>query len=70
MNSTTIHDFAARIDELGCKYAYTLDGGATGTISMQGNNLNPLHHERWISDIIYFATAMPNDEKIAEPTEP
>ena len=70
VNSTTIHDFAARIDELGCKYAYTLDGGATGTISMQGNNLNPLHHERWISDIIYFATAMPNDEEIAEPTEP
>lgn len=69
-NSTTIHDFAARIDELGCKYAYTLDGGATGTISMQGNNINPLHHERWISDIIYFATAIPSDEDIPEATEP
>lgn len=62
-NTPDIHMFAEQIDKLGCQKAYTLDGGKTGTISMQGTHLNPLSHkERWISDIIYFATAIPSTE--------
>ena len=67
----TIHDFANRIDELGCQKAYTLDGGQTGTIAMNGKALNPVQvHERWISDIIVFATAIPSAEVIPEETQP
>ena len=60
-NTPTIHMFTDQIEKLGCKNAYTLDGGKTGTISMRGTNMNPLRHkERWVSDIIYFATAIPS----------
>ena len=56
-----IHTFAKWIEELDCEKAYTLDGGKTGTIAMQGRALNPTQGpERWISDIIYFATAIPS----------
>lgn len=67
----TIHDFANRIDELGCQKAYTLDGGQTGTIAMKGKALNPVQKfERWISDILVFATAIPSNEPTAEETTP
>ena len=67
----TIHRFASRVAELGCEKAYTLDGGRTGTIAMRGKALNPTQGgERWISDIIYFATAIPTPEEPAAPTEP
>ena len=71
-NNPTIHMFANRIDELGCLRAYTLDGGQTGTVAMQGQALNPIFsHERWISDIIYFGTAIPSDPaETVESTEP
>ena len=60
-NRATLHDFANRIDELGCISAYTLDGGKTATISMRGKAQNPIQrNERWISDMIYFATAIPS----------
>ena len=71
--STTIHTFAENIAELNCQKAYTLDGGRTGTIAMHGKALNPLQegHEKWISDIIYFATAIPSaEEETAAPTTP
>lgn len=65
----TIHKFADQIETLGAQYAYTLDGGQTGTIAMRGKALNPLQsHERWISDIIYWGTAISYEE--TEPTEP
>lgn len=70
-NPPTIHTFAERIAQLNCKTAYTLDGGKTGTISMRGKAMNPLNDsERWISDIIYFATAIPSPEIVPEPTTP
>ena len=63
----TIHDFAKCIDELGCQKAYTLDGGQTGTIAMNGKVMNPRQtYERWISDILVFATAIPSNEPTAE----
>lgn len=68
-NAPTIHEFAMRIEELGCQKAYTLDGGQTGTIAMNGKALNPRQtSERWISDIIMFATAIPSSEPAEETT--
>ena len=70
-HSPTIHTFAAVIDTLGVKMAYTLDGGKTGAIAMDGKLMNPTHRgeQRRISDIIYFATAVPNYSDTTEATE-
>lgn len=47
----------------GCRKAYTLDGGQTATTVFQGQLINPVQfgHEKPISDIIYFASAVPED---------
>lgn len=57
----TIHTFAKNIAALGCEKAYTLDGGQTADIIMNNKPLNRVQFgkERINSDIIYFATAMP-----------
>lgn len=54
--------FAKFIQGLGCKTAYALDGGQTTAIVMNDKLVtNPdFNHQRRISDIIYFATALPN----------
>ena len=46
----------------GCVNAYTLDGGQTGSILIGGRLINPVQFgvEREMSDIYYFATALPN----------
>ena len=46
----------------GCVNAYTLDGGQTGSILIGGKLINPVQfgYERQMSDIFYFATALPN----------
>lgn len=62
-NTPTIHMFAEQIDKLGCIAAYTLDGGKTASMTMQGEALNPrTKSSRWVSDIIYFGTAIPSTE--------
>lgn len=62
--SINIRTFADQIEKLNCQQAYTLDGGRTGTVTMNGKVLNPIvQSERWISDIIYFATALPSAEE-------
>ena len=45
----------------GCVNAYTLDGGQTGSILIGGQLINPVQFgaEREMSDIFYFATALP-----------
>ena len=47
----------------GCWKAYTLDGGQTATTVFHGELINPVQFgwEKEISDIIYFATAVPED---------
>lgn len=57
-----IHTFARQLKELGIENAYALDGGQTATIVMGGERMNSVDYggEREISDIIYFATALPN----------
>ena len=57
----TVATFAKNIAATGCKTAYCLDGGQTATIVMNDQLINrPVYgQQRKISDIIYFATAVP-----------
>lgn len=57
----TIYEFARAAEELGCEQFYTLDGGQTATIAMNDQLFNAVDYgsQRRISDIIYFATAVP-----------
>lgn len=58
----TIHQFARHIESFGCQKAYTLDGGNTGSIVMNGTLINEttFGYERFQGDIIYFCTAVPD----------
>ena len=58
----SISGFAKALKEQGIHTAYTLDGGQTATIVMNDQLINTVSYgsEREISDIIYFATAMPD----------
>ena len=60
----TVKTFAKNIAATGCKHAYCLDGGQTATIVMNDQLINrPVYGEqRKISDIIYFATAVPDGD--------
>ena len=57
----TLQMFTNHIAKFGFEKAYTLDGGQTAVIAMDGQLINAVHfgHQREISDIFYFATAMP-----------
>lgn len=54
--------FATYLQELGVDKAYALDGGQTSTIVTGNKLINPVDYggERETSDIIYFATAVPD----------
>ena len=60
----TLPEFSRRIAETGCTMAYTLDGGQTATIVTGDQLINRVDYggQREISDIIYFATAIPDGE--------
>ena len=62
LHTPDIHMFAQRIAHTGCDKAYTLDGGQTAVIAMNGTLINKVHfgYQRQISDIFYFATAIPD----------
>ena len=57
----TIHRFARNLCDSGIQTAYALDGGQTAVIAMNGELINAVlfGYQRKISDIIYFATAIP-----------
>ena len=57
-----IHVFAKNVAATGCDKAYTLDGGQTAVIAMNDQLMNAVlfGFQRRISDIIYFATAVPD----------
>ena len=57
-------EFAQTISTFGCDKAYALDGGQTTVITMEGKTINSVDYgyQRHISDIIYFATALPDGE--------
>lgn len=63
-NRHTIAEFADAVASFGVDKAYALDGGQTTVIAMNGNLINSVDfgYQRQISDIIYFATAMPEGE--------
>lgn len=54
-------EFAKNLKILGCEKAYNLDGGQSATVVMDGQVINHVK-QRQTSDIIYFATAIPNGE--------
>ena len=58
----TLPEFSRRIAETGCIMAYTLDGGQTAAIAMDNQLINQVSYgsQRRISDILYFATALPD----------
>ena len=58
----TLREFSEYVAATGCHTAYTLDGGQTATISMNHQHINPVQYgsQRKISDIFYFATAIPD----------
>lgn len=58
----TIHEFSEQVEKFGCDKVYTLDGGNTGSIVMNGKLINrtTFGHERWQGDLLYFCTAIPN----------
>ena len=60
----TLREFSSALIKEGVKKAYTLDGGQTATIVMNDEVINRVSFgsERYISDIIYFATAIPDKE--------
>lgn len=57
----TMRTFSKHVAETGCRQAYALDGGQTTTIVLNNEVINHVNYgsERRISDIIYFATAVP-----------
>lgn len=60
----TVNQFGERMYERGLQQAYCLDGGQTGELVWQGSPYNHIDFgaEREVSDIIYFATAIPESE--------
>lgn len=58
----TLHQFAATLLTTGCDKAFALDGGQTAAIVMNDQLINRVvyGYQRKISDIIYFATAIPD----------
>lgn len=58
-----VRTFTNNLMGMGVKTAYGLDGGQTATIVMNNKMMNTVSYgaQRNISDIIYFATAIPND---------
>ncbi len=64
-STPTLHEFGRNLADSGVRKAYTLDGGQTAVIAMDGHLINAVlfGYQRRISDIIYFATAIPDREK-------
>ena len=59
--SHTLQTFAENLMDMGCKMAYNLDGGQSATVVMDNKTVNYVW-QRKVSDIIYFATAIPDGE--------
>lgn len=57
----TLEQFQNVLATLECKSAYNLDGGQSATLVMNDKTINHVW-QRQVSDIIYFATAIPDGE--------
>jgi len=62
-STPTVAQFGRRLYEMGIPVAYALDGGQTAAIVMNDQLINTVSYgaQREISDIFYFATALPED---------
>ena len=60
--SVTIPQFAETLATFGVDKFYTLDGGQTGAIALNDQQINTPWHDaqRRVTDVVYFATAVPN----------
>lgn len=60
-SSVTIREFATQLEKFGVDKFYALDGGQTGAISLNDQQINTPWHgaQRRVTDVIYFATAVP-----------
>lgn len=60
----TVGQFGQRLQEMGIPKAYAIDGGQTAAIAMNNELINTVSYgsQREISDIFYFATAIPSGE--------
>ncbi len=63
MPGTNITRVAEIMQEKGCRFVYNMDGGQTSTMMFNGNVFNEVAYggQREVSDIMYFATAIPNE---------
>ena len=63
-STPTIPEFARNLAALGVQNAYALDGGQTATLIANNEIVNSISYgnERLISDIVYFATAVPEQK--------
>ena len=59
-----VNEFARIMHSKGVQNAYNFDGGQTGEVVFQGEPYNHIDFgfERTVSDVIYFATAIPEKE--------
>jgi len=59
----TLDQFAEFLSTQGCINAYNLDGGSSSTVVLNNQKINALStgKTRQLSDIIYFATAVPEE---------
>lgn len=64
--AATMPEVQQIIYDKGVQSAYNLDGGQTAVLVMNGETFNRVDYgaERTMSDIIYFATAIPEDERM------
>ena len=62
-----VNTFAQHFAEKGVLSAYCLDGGQTGEVVFRGEAYNYIDFgkERLVSDILYFATALPEEGGLA-----
>ncbi len=62
--AATLNEIGGFMAGKGCQKAYALDGGQTSVLMMNGELVNHVDYgnERTMSDIIYFATAIPEEE--------
>lgn len=70
-NTPTIPQFARNLQKMGIQRAYALDGGQTATLIANEEIVNKISYgnERKVSDIIYFATAIPEKKEKGDPAD-
>lgn len=63
LHGTTATRMAEVMQQKGCRFAYNMDGGQTSALMFNGKLFNKVAYggQREVSDVMYFATAIPND---------